>query len=141
MKELKLIDRIVVEIMGEQKCRPEFIAGQLHMIADAIEEGYKGNTGTDEDLYTCEQFEVLWEHECPEYGGFKIVGDKSLISQYYYHSELAPRIISEELSQRIRDYLDSFGDDLSDEEMAELFCQANALLSDVSQQTTKGVRL
>lgn len=137
MNELKLVDRIVVEIKSEEgfELSQDQLRNELQFIISKITRGESGGSLIDQ-FGEKPEFEVLWEHECPEYGGFKIVGDKSLISQYYYHSELAPRIISEELNQRIRNYLDSFGDDLSDEEMAELFCQANALLSDVSQQTT-----
>lgn len=76
---MKLTDRIVVEIKGEQAGTypPHFVAEQLRAIADAIETGTKGNNYTD-----CSH-EILWEYECPEYGGFKM-GNRSLISDAYY---------------------------------------------------------
>ena len=136
MKELKLTDRIVVEIKGEQTGTypPHFVAEQLRAIADAIETGTKGNNHTD-----CSH-EILWEYECPEYGGFKIVSNKSLISQYYYHSELAPRIISEELADDIRKFNKDYeeneqevGEDI--ETKTDYLCDAVNLLAQVEQQT------
>ena len=136
MKTTKLTDRIVVEIKGEQAGTypPHFVAEQLRAIADAIETGTKGNNYTD-----CSH-EILWEYECPEYGGFKIVSNKSLISQYYYHSELAPRIISEELSERIRKFNMDYekneqqvGEDIFTK--TDYLQEAVYLLSEVEQQT------
>ena len=90
MKELKLIDRVVVEIFAEQgnEFSYQLIAEQLHMIADAIEEGRKGGNWHDEDLTQLHgvdgvPMEVLWEHESKGYGGFKI-GARSLIRDAYY---------------------------------------------------------
>ena len=88
MKELKLIDRVVVEIKSEdtQKVSNEWIARQLEMVAQRIRDCYKGGTSDWEGNDIPENTELLWEHECPEYGGFRM-GDKSLISMHYYGSE------------------------------------------------------
>lgn len=148
MEKLKLTDRIVVEIKSdgehEQKTNPEYIAEQLFMIASAIKDGIKGDcendeyTGDDGQQHTTE---VLWEYECPEYGGFKIVSNKSLISQYYYQSELTPRIISEELADEIRKFNDDYEE--NEQEVGEdidtktnYLCDAVRLLSQVEQETT-----
>lgn len=81
---MKLIDRVVVEINDAdvEDCTNEYVASVLRSIADEIENCKKGGHYSPD-----EGCEVLWEHEAPCYGGFKIVSDKSLISQYYYHSE------------------------------------------------------
>lgn len=93
MKQLQLIDRVVVEIMSQDgtELTASNIANQLRMVADEIEDGIKGNNYTDEDWTgdTTESkvgFEVLWEHECTDYGGFRM-GDDSLIRDAYYGSE------------------------------------------------------
>jgi hypothetical protein len=135
MTKLRLTDRIVVEIKGKKAgFDGEFIAQMLEKVANNIREGLSGTE------ITTDRCEVLWQHECPEYGGFKIVGDKSLISQYYYHSELAPRIISEELSERIRkfnmDYEENeqqVGEDIFTK--TDYLQEAVYLLSEVEQQT------
>ena len=111
------------------------------IIAAKIKEGYRGGAFKWGDEPDCPaNTEVLWEHECPEYGGFKIVGNKSLISQYYYHSELAPRIISEELAGDIRkfnmDYEENeqeVGEDI--ETKTDYLCDAVNLLAQVEQET------
>ena len=90
MEQTKLIDRVVVEIMAQDGTEfpSRSIANQLRMIADAIEDGTKGNNYTDTD-WTNEsreskvEFEVLWEHECTNYGGFRM-GNSSLIRDAYY---------------------------------------------------------
>ena len=88
MKELKLIDRVVVEIKSEdtQKVSNEWIARQLEMVAQRIRDCYKGGTSDWEGNDIPENTELLWEHECPDYGGFRM-GDKSLIGMHYYGSE------------------------------------------------------
>ena len=93
MKELQLIDRVVVEIKAQQgyELANEQVANQLRMIADEIDDGMKGNNYTDHMPHEEEQFEVLWEHECTSYG-FRM-GDKSLICQHYYGSEKPKKYI------------------------------------------------
>jgi len=85
---LKLIDRVVVEIKSEdtQKVSNEWIARQLEMVAQRIRDCYKGGTSDWEGNDIPENTELLWEHECPDYGGFRM-GDKSLIGMHYYGSE------------------------------------------------------
>lgn len=97
MKELQLIDRVVVEIKSEdtQKVSNEWIARQLEMVAQRIRDCYKGGTSDWEGNDIPENTELLWEHECPNYGGFRM-GDKSLISMHYYGSEKKPRIIKDD---------------------------------------------
>ena len=137
MKELKLIDRVVVEIKSEdtQKVSNEWIARQLEMVAQRIRDGYKGGTSDWEGNDVPENTELLWEHECPNYGGFRM-GDKSLISMHYYGSEPKPHVVSDKLRNEIREYLDSFGDDeqLSVEDMSELFFRANTLLVNILEE-------
>lgn len=91
MNELKLIDRVVVEIKSEdtQKVSNEWIARQLEMVAQRIRDCYKGGTSDWEGNDIPENTELLWERECPDYGGFRM-GNKSLICQYYYKSEPKP---------------------------------------------------
>lgn len=92
MKELQLIDRVVVEIKDAdvEDCTNEYVASVLRSVANEIENGMKGNNYVPDT--GCE---VLWEHECQQYGGFKILSNKSLISQYYYGSEPKPNIIDD----------------------------------------------
>ena len=90
MKELQLIDRVVVEVRGEHglNSNAEFIAEQLRDIAREIEEqGMKGSEilGKKENI----AYEILWERECTAYG-FRM-GDKSLIGMHYYGSEKKPK--------------------------------------------------
>ena len=90
MEQTKLIDRIVVEIMAKDgtELTASNIATQLRMVADEIEEGTKGNNYTDTD-WTNEsreskvEFEVLWEHESSDCGGFRM-GNRSLVRDTYY---------------------------------------------------------
>lgn len=78
MKELKLIDRVVVEIKGDDNASVWNIAEQLRRIADMIEDGRKGGQyNPNEDT------ELLWEREHPENGGFRM-GRRSLICDAYY---------------------------------------------------------
>ena len=92
MKQLQLIDRVVVEIKSEdtQEVSNEWIARQLEMVAQRIRDCYKGGTSDWEGNDVPENTELLWEHECPNYGGFRM-GDKSLISMHYYGSEPKPK--------------------------------------------------
>lgn len=86
MKELKLIDRVVVEIRGEEgfSLTPDQLKNMLQFIAHKIaDEGMKGDNFTDE--YGGPKFEVLFERECTDYG-FRM-GNKSLIGMHYYGSE------------------------------------------------------
>lgn len=141
MKTLHLTDRIVVEIKGKNAgFDGEFIAQMLEKVANKIREGLSGTEMVG--AANCKDYyELYWQHECPEYGGFKIVSNKSLISQYYYHSELAPRIISEELSKRIRKFNMDYekneqqvGEDIFTK--TDYLQEAVYLLSEVEQQTT-----
>ena len=98
MEQTKLIDRVVVEIMAQDgtELTARNIANQLRMIADEIEDCIKGNNYTDEDWTgdTTESkvgFEVLWEHECADYGGFRM-GDDSLVHKAYYEKCDDPRL-------------------------------------------------
>lgn len=81
MKPLQLIDRVVVEIKSEGEPCPTEIANQLRLIALEIEEGYSGRNRSYQNGCEC-----LWQHETPEYGGFRM-GNKSLICMHYYGSE------------------------------------------------------
>lgn len=93
MKQLQLIDRVVVEIRGEEGTSERLslvhIANELRKVAEQIENGMKGDEWVEEDIRTHEHREVLFEHECTEFG-FRI-GNKSLICQYYYKSEPKPK--------------------------------------------------
>lgn len=135
MKELQLIDRVVVEIKSEEgaECMASCIANHLRIVAEQIENGMKGDNYVLERPSNGQKMEVLWEHECPNYGGFRILSDKSLICQYYYKSEPSPHVLSDKLRNEISEYLDSFGDDeqLSVEDISDLFFRANTLLVNV----------
>lgn len=87
MKELKLIDRVVVEIRGEEgeKCSPFDIAQELRKIADRIDDCIKGDNELRTNPNNGHHTELLWERECTAYG-FRM-GDKSLIGMHYYGSE------------------------------------------------------
>ena len=93
MKELQLIDRVVVEIRGEEGTSERlslvYIANELRNVAEQIENGMKGDEWVEEDMRTHEHREVLFEHECTEFG-FRM-GDKSLIGMHYYGSEKKPK--------------------------------------------------
>lgn len=93
MKELQLIDRVVVEIRGEEGSSEKLslvaIANRLRMVAEQIENGMKGNEWLEENPQSHEYKEVLFEHECTEFG-FRM-GDKSLIGMHYYGSEKKPK--------------------------------------------------
>ena len=99
MKELQLIDRVVVEIKGEgnEELKLSDIAYELRYIADQIEDGI--SSGDEEESGK----EYMWEHECKRYGGFRI-GNKSLIGMHYYGSEKKPKAISDELMDSIIEF-------------------------------------
>ena len=103
MKELKLIDRVVVEIKSEEgsQSRNTQMAALLQDISEQILNGMKGN----ESLHTSPigiHTEVLWERECTDFG-FRM-GDKSLIGMHYYGSEKKPKAISDELMDSIIEF-------------------------------------
>lgn len=87
MKQLQLIDRVVVEIRGEEgeKCSPFDIAQELRKIADRIDDCIKGDNELRTNPNNGHHTELLWERECTAYG-FRM-GDKSLIGMHYYGSE------------------------------------------------------
>lgn len=99
MKELKLIDRVVVEIKGEgnEELKLSDVAYELRYIADQIEDGIC--SGDEEESSK----EYMWEYECKRYGGFRM-GDKSLIGMHYYGSEKKPKAISGELMDGIIEF-------------------------------------
>lgn len=107
METTKLLDRVVVEFKGPQghTLANEFIANKLREIADAIEDGRSGDDFT-EDIGA--EFEILWEHESVSYGGFRMVSDKPLICQYYYHSEAQPIIIDRETIAKVVEWRKMF---------------------------------
>lgn len=82
MKELKLIDRVVVEIKGNDNASVWNVAEQLRHIADLIEDGAIGgeNSGC---ILTEAEYELLWQREHKENGGFRM-GNRSLICDAYY---------------------------------------------------------
>lgn len=92
MNEFRLIDRVVVEIKSEDgaECMASCIANHLRIVAEQIESGMKGDNYVLERPSNGQKMEVLWERECPNYGGFRILSDKSLICQYYYKSDPKP---------------------------------------------------
>lgn len=85
MKDLKLQDRIVIEICGngDGEYYPEFIEKLLSQIAFRIKDGDKGGSLFWDSECSPANTEVLWEHECPNYGGFRM-GSRSLIRDAYY---------------------------------------------------------
>ena len=83
MKELKLKDRIVIEICGNGEYYPEFIEKLLSQIAFQIKDGHKGGSMSWDSEGNPANIEVLWERECPNYGGFHM-GNRSLIRDTYY---------------------------------------------------------
>ena len=85
MKELKLQDRIVIEICGngDGEYYPDFIEKLLSQIAFRIRQGDKGGCLSFDSEFSPANTEVLWEHECPNYGCFRM-GNSSLIRDAYY---------------------------------------------------------
>lgn len=85
MKDFKLQDRIVIEICGngDGEYYPEFIEKLLSQIAFRIRNGNKGGSLSWDGECNPANTEVLWEHECPNYGGFHM-GNRSLIRDAYY---------------------------------------------------------
>lgn len=82
MSKMKLIDRVVVEVLDAKcdDCPNSYVAARLREIADLIEVGVKGgNVAKPED----KSLDVLWEHEMTRYGGFKM-GASSIIRDTYY---------------------------------------------------------
>ena len=79
MKEFQLTDRVVVEVRGEE-CSLEQMAATLRAVAEMIEQGRKGG-----EFPIGNAGDVLWEHECTDYGFY--IGDKSLIAIHYYGEE------------------------------------------------------
>ena len=133
MSELKLIDRVVVEIRDAvcDDCPNVYVADKLREVANLIESGVKGG-----DISKPGDFDqdVLWEHEMRRYGGYRILSDKSLIGQFYYGSEPKPTIVSDVLKHEIRQHLDDvdYLDDCSGyEEIKECLIRANQLLVQV----------
>lgn len=94
MKELKLTDRIVLEFISPEgkEMSPFGIARELKSIAYKIEflAHRGGQDRIDNDI------EMLWEHECPSNGGFKILTDESLIHDFYYSNDGAKFVKKEE---------------------------------------------
>lgn len=130
--ETKLTDRIVVEFNGSKPASEIEIAEALKYIAQKIYDGYSGSIEHTDH-------EVLWQFECEQYGGFRIVSDKSLIRQYYYHKEPAPRIISEELFDSIKEFNKDY--DENEQEVGEdidtkttYLCDAVNLLANVEHE-------
>ena len=77
MKQLQLIDRVVVEVHGEE-CTLEQMAAALRAVAEMIEQCRKGG-----EFPIGNKGDLLWEYECPDNGGFRI-GKRSLIRDAYY---------------------------------------------------------
>lgn len=98
MKKLQLIDRVVVEIRGEEgeKCSPFDIAQELRKIADRIDDCIKGDNELRTNPNNGQHTELLWERECTAYG-FRM-GNKSLIGMHYYGSEKKPKPICVSIS-------------------------------------------
>jgi len=87
MKVLELKDRIVLEVFGKEECTPSYVAELLRQVADQIElDGRKGGSYDDEYIGEpdkAEPYNILWERENREFGGFRM-GERSLISDAYY---------------------------------------------------------
>ena len=87
MKALELQDRIVLEVFGKEECTPSYVAELLRQVADQIEfDGRKGGSYDDEYIGEpdkAEPYNILWERENREFGGFRM-GNRSLISDAYY---------------------------------------------------------
>lgn len=119
MKQLQLIDRVVVEIRGEEgeKCSPFDIAQELRKIADRIDDCIKGDNELRTNPNNGHHTELLWERECTAYG-FRM-GDKSLIGMHYYGSEKKDEfpvitLMREDLEQKGFD-TSNLGDEWMDE--------------------------
>lgn len=122
MNELKLIDRVVVEIKSEGEPCPTDIANQLRLIALEIEEGCSGRSRSYKNGCEC-----LWQHETPEYGGFRM-GNRSLICDAYYGAKEYYVVCS--LS---KDDIEQAGFDsskLSEEDMQRIASKQGDLITD-----------
>lgn len=85
MEKLILKDRIVIEINSEsgKEITSQFLYELLGTLAAQIADGHKGGSMSWDEKSIPASTEVLWEHECREFGGFKM-GDRSLIRDAYY---------------------------------------------------------
>lgn len=87
MEELKLTDRVVLEVFGKEECTRAYLAELLRQIADQIEfDGRKGGFYDDEYIGepdSAEPYNILWERENMVFGGMRM-GNRSLISDAYY---------------------------------------------------------
>ena len=97
MKEKKLIGRVVVEIRCQENIELDNaqLCNIVQFIGHKINLGHKGESFMDE-LPHMPEFEVLYEHECPSNGGFKILTDESLIHDFYYSNEGAKFVKKED---------------------------------------------
>ena len=127
MKELKLIDRVVVEVMDAvcDDCPNSYVAAKLREVADLIESCVKGG-----DLAKIENFdqEVLWEHEMKRYGGFKM-GTQSLIRDAYYGAKEFFEVCS--LSKEDIEAEGFDASELDDDDMARIADKMGDLIHDV----------
>lgn len=127
MKTLHLTDRIVVEIKREKnEDLLWFIADRLEIIAAKIKDGCKGGTFEWGDEPDCPaNTEVLWEHECHEYGGFKM-GNRSLISDAYYGAKEYFEVCSVTKEDLEKQGFDAHA--LTDEDMEHIASKMNDLI-------------
>ena len=129
MKELKLIDRVVVEIKGDEgaECMASCIANHLRIVAEQIENGMKGDNYVLERPSNGQKMEVLWERECPNYGGFHM-GNRSLICDAYYGAKEYFEVCSVH-----KDDIEQLGFDsskLSEEDMLRIASRQGDLMTD-----------
>ena len=94
MEKLILKDRIVIEIRCQEDIELDNaqLCNIVQFVGHKINLGHKGDAFMDE-LPNMPKFEVLYEHESKEYGGFRILSDKSLVGQFIYGSEPKPTIL------------------------------------------------
>lgn len=123
MKELKLIDRVVVEIKGDgnEELKLSDIAYELRYIADQIEDGI--SSGDEEESGK----EYMWEHECKHYGGFRM-GNRSLICDAYYGAKEYFEVCSVSKEDIEQQGFDASG--LDDDDMQRIASKQGDLITD-----------
>ena len=121
MKELQLIDRVVVEVHSEE-CTLEQMAAALRAVAEMIEQGRKGG-----EFPIGNKGDLLWEHESKDNGGFRM-GNRSLIRDAYYGAKEYFEVCSVS-----KEDIESEGFDashLTTEDMERIASKAGSLICD-----------
>lgn len=121
MKQLQLVDRIVVEIMSSGDITSlSNLSDYLRRIADSIDDCRKGG-----QTKPYEDTEILWERESRDNGGFRM-GNRSLIRDAYYGAKQTFEVCCVEREDLENLYFDT--SKLSQEDMERIAAKAGDLI-------------